>query len=214
MEKIKDIATDLIDIGLKISIDTDIVKEIPILGTLNKVLSAYKEIKDVLLKQRLLDFFNELESLSKEEKENFSKKIKSDTDYNRIHFTIISIIDNIDEDGKEKIHGRLFKALIKGDITLDEFKMLSVIVNKSFLIDMTNFINYYTYNKEGSHHLDEYRYNRLMSNGLLNIKNVDLHRQELKDKYARRNSSSNSRYDNKLNYELSNLGHKLINSFK
>jgi len=139
----KDILTDMGEITLDSIVDNESINQIPIIGTLRSIYKISNSVSDYLFIQKLLKFFNELGSISDEQKESMKSRIQSDIKYrDRVGDHLLEIIDKIDDTEKPKLIAVLFRAYIDEKIDLQKFFKYSQIINRSFLPDLFNLKRY------------------------------------------------------------------------
>ena len=128
------LVSDLSEITLDKFITNDTLKDIPILGSITKILSIGNTINDRIFTNKLIHFLNELKNLDKDFILKEIQFIDDSKKYqHKVGEKILEIISRIDSDEKPKIIGRLFKSYLLKKIKYDEFLKLAYIVERIFL---------------------------------------------------------------------------------
>lgn len=133
---IREIAPDLLELGIDQFFKEGILKEIPILGTMIKVVKFTQDIIDLANQKKILKFLLELKEIPQKKKEAFLEKLENNDSYKGIGETITLVLCRLDESNKAQIIGKLYKATIAEEIELNDFLRLVFIVEKAFLNDL------------------------------------------------------------------------------
>lgn len=132
-----EMTSELIEIPLDNFISDENVKDIPVVGTIAKILNIGFSISDKIFIKKLTRFLNELNGLDKSFIMKEIKYIDDSKKYNyKIGEKLLEIIERIDSDGKPEIIGRLFKNFLSKELTQYEFLKLADIVEKTFYYDL------------------------------------------------------------------------------
>lgn len=119
----------------------EILPEIPIIKSLYAVVKASRGISDILLAKKVIRFLLQLQTISQEEREEFLSKLNSD-DRERILGNLMLVLQRHETLQKSEIQGRLFAALIKGELKKQEYLLLThatSMVNPQALPDLAKF---------------------------------------------------------------------------
>ncbi|WP_333851931.1 hypothetical protein [Epilithonimonas sp.] len=128
------LVSDLSEISLDKFITNDTLKDIPILGSITKILSIGNTINDRIFTNKLIHFLNELKDLDKDFILKEIQFIDDSKEYqHKVGEKLLEIISRVDSDEKPKIIGRLFNNFLLKRISYSEFLKLTYIVEKTFL---------------------------------------------------------------------------------
>jgi len=133
----RDTVVDWAEVGLDRILDNEAVKELPVVKTILAVRKGILGLKGSHLVQKIIRFLKRLEDVSEDEKKAFLEKLATDEKYTtQVMDNLLLLLDRLDDADKATIVGELFKSLIRGSLTVDEFKKLSSIVEKAFISDL------------------------------------------------------------------------------
>ncbi|UFH32636.1 hypothetical protein LNP04_02670 [Chryseobacterium sp. C-71] len=131
------LASDIAEISLDSFTDDGIIKDVPIIGTIIKLLNIGNTISDRIFTDKLIHFLKEIDNL---DQEFILKEIRyiddSGNHTRKVGEKILEIINRIDSDGKPQIIGRLFRNFINKQFSYFDFLKLADIVEKSFYYDL------------------------------------------------------------------------------
>ncbi|WP_445430501.1 hypothetical protein [Chryseobacterium indoltheticum] len=129
--------SDFVEISLDSLAKDDIIKDIPMIGTISKLLSIGNTINDRLFTKKLFHFLKELENINQDLILKEIQYIDDSKEYNqKVGEKLFEIITRIDSDEKPKIIGRLFRNFIDKKISYLVFLKLTNIVEKAFYHDL------------------------------------------------------------------------------
>ncbi|KIC62883.1 hypothetical protein [Chryseobacterium taiwanense] len=131
------LASDLSEVVLDSFIDNEILKDIPMIGTISKLLSLGTTINDRLFTKKLLHFLRELENIDQNLILKEIQYIDDSKKYNqKVGEKILEVINRVDSDDKPKVIGKLFRNFLLKKITYFEFLRLSHIIENVFILDL------------------------------------------------------------------------------
>lgn len=170
--KLSDINIDLSEGILDSIIESELLKQIPIIKILISILEISDSLRQRSFYKKIYKFLYELDKVSKEEKDKFIKYLESKGDKKRVYDNILLILDRFDDETKSTISGKLFKSLIERNIDITMFFRLMNIVEKIYIGDL-DLLNkrYSQFDKfdfeESSLYENEYVKENLANHGLL-----------------------------------------------
>jgi len=130
----KDIASGLLEIGIDQLLDNGLLKEIPIVSTLSKSYDLVSSIRDRIFIQKLIAFLLSADTITDEDKFRFYNSIGKTKD-DKIGEKILFAIEKVESIEKSMMIGRLFKSLVLGLITREEFDKSVFAITQIFLGD-------------------------------------------------------------------------------
>lgn len=123
-------------------VTTDVLKDLPVVGGVLGIFKAFKKYKNESFKARLVKFLDETGELSRKEIEFFLEaSAKGDNPILIEH--LIELIERADSEEKAKIIGVIFRRLVKGKISRDQFTDQVRFANQIYLIDIFHFMHGY-----------------------------------------------------------------------
>ncbi|MGF1788886.1 hypothetical protein L4D00_24170 [Photobacterium swingsii] len=129
----KDAADALIDLGEVVVdsfVDSDILSDIPILGTLAKLKNVGVSVSDYFFVKKLQKFIFALSSVSDSERNDFFTRMSSDTELqSRVNDNLMLLINATDDIDKPKLLGQIFASYIRHRISYEKFMKYSTSVN-------------------------------------------------------------------------------------
>ena len=162
-ENLEEILVDYTEIALDSILSEDILKDIPIIGTLVKSAKIIAGIQDKIFITKLYSFLTRIADIPSEERIKMIEKIDSSSEYNlKVGSKLIVLLDKLDDIEKAEVLGNLFKSFLKSKIDYSVFLRLATILNKVFLPDLIKL-------KNGTHLSNESK-NHLYSVGLMDVK--------------------------------------------
>ena len=111
-----------------------LLKEIPILKYLCIGKNLINIIKEYFFVKKIVDFLNEISTISVEERKIFFEKMQKDQE--SFGENVLLIIDRIDSIEKSLIIAKLFKALVEDEIEIDLFYRFCNVVEKVYIEDI------------------------------------------------------------------------------
>lgn len=135
---VESIGTGLFEVIIDQFATDGIVKDIPFAGTILGLVNASRSLKDQLFEKKLRAFLEELEfsSTTAQERNLALQKLKSEEHKIKVGEKLLYILEASEDHIMAGMVGKLFNALIKGDLTYDEFLKASSIINRSNSIQL------------------------------------------------------------------------------
>jgi hypothetical protein len=123
----------ILELGIDAFSKDGLVKDIPVVGILAKGYNVVQKIKLIAYVKKVGKFFNELKDIPVAEREKFITQI--DKNYKRLFDAIHIQIARLNDEEKARLIGKLFKAAIREEIKIDDFKRYSNMIESVFLPD-------------------------------------------------------------------------------
>lgn len=165
-----DVGIDFLELGIDSVLQDGLLREIPIVGTIVRMCRFAQNVHDRNLLRQTLVFINEFNSgnISAEKIEKHREKLKQnpklmEEELGRVLILLSNNIDII----KSKFEAKFYAALTAEQIPWDEFCELCDITNRLFISDIANLKEAYTNNGVTEQMPISYKYDRLISVGLL-----------------------------------------------
>lgn len=192
-ENFKGLVTDINEVFLDSFLESGIIKDIPILGLVSKVINIGNTIQERLYTKKLLTFLKQLEDTKPEDREKEINKIDENKNYKtKVGEKLLYIINEADDCEKAEYIGVLFKLFLEQTLSYVDFIRCVNCINKTNIIDLNFFIK-------------ETFIERYINSNIENYLNTGLITQEYKD-------PMNENYKkNLINYERANIKYNISN---
>lgn len=119
---LKDIIIDAAELGLDAITDSEIVDDVPVIGTLYKLFKTGVTIRDRRFMKNILLFLINLKDIDEERRMIFIEKHYQNADQSdNIGEKILYILDKLNDLGQVEILSLFFRKYIEGEIDLDTF---------------------------------------------------------------------------------------------
>jgi hypothetical protein len=137
----QDVISNLGETTLDNLLDSGILKDIPVLGTIVGLTRSTMTIQDKLFTKKLISFLFELKATSSEDRKKQIQKIENDTNYKtKVGERLLYIIDKCEDSEKATYIGKLFQSFIEEKIDYDDFLRASRCIEQTHLEDLKRFI--------------------------------------------------------------------------
>jgi hypothetical protein len=140
-ETSRDLSVDFLEVGLDLITDNELLREIPILGSLVKIAIIKNSISEKLLLKKLDLFLNEFDKQAGSKKSDLLKKLDLPEEKQKIGENLLLLIDKFDEFEKPQILAKIFVSYLSANITQLEFFRMGRAVNIAFIADLKNIVS-------------------------------------------------------------------------
>lgn len=121
--------------------ESEILKNIPIVGTAIKLIKASSDIRDRIFAAKISRFLISINSVSDEAKTRIKTKVANNPDEARkIGETILLIIEHISDLDKAEMIAKIFLSYIYGYLTPNEFRRISEAIDQAFIDDLRRLV--------------------------------------------------------------------------
>lgn len=165
---LKDLSADLGEVALDSFIQNDVVKDIPIIGSLLKLYRTSLGIKEYLFAKKVYKFLFELQDIPLETRQDFVNKIEAEDNTHKVGESLIILLDKLDDMSKPGMVGKAFKALLLDEINYYTYKRIAHIINSAFIEDLIDLKEIYT--PVHKYHVDTPALDSLVGLGLMGAK--------------------------------------------
>ncbi len=122
---IAELTADFSEVALDAALESGVLKDIPIFGSLVKAFDVKRSITDYLYTKKLYVFLQELSKVSESERKSFVKKLVQENEQLRVGEKLLFLIDELDEIEKSRLLAKAFAALIEEQLIRKEFDILA-----------------------------------------------------------------------------------------
>jgi len=126
-DEIMSLVADFGEFTLDYFIEDNIIKDLPIIGSVFSIIKVSVDIRDRIFVEKLKRF---IENIDKNQK--WREKFSDDEECNKISKQLLYIVNSCDDDNKLKLIGMAFNYLVNGEISRDEYFYTVNIISKSF----------------------------------------------------------------------------------
>lgn len=191
----KDLMTDINEAFLDSFLKDGIVKDVPILGLVSKVINIGNTIQERLYTKKLLTFLKQLENTHVENREKEINKIDESKEYQtKVGEKILYIINEADDCEKAKYIGILFSHFLQGLLLYEDFIRCVNCINKTNIVDLNFFIK--------KSFIESY-----INSNIENYLNTGLITQQYNDPLDKKHKNNLLSYEKaQIKYYVSNIG--------
>lgn len=162
---LQNVAVSAGELALDSLLDEGLLRDVPILGTLVKVISASATIADRLFLKKLLTFLLKLQDVSPEERARVIADIDNSKEYRtKVGEKLLYIVDTCEDSEIAELVGRVFKYFLQGQINYAEFLKTASVLQRLNIPDF----KWFTKARE-SHYFDLSDTGDLMHTGLFEL---------------------------------------------
>ncbi|MDO1514587.1 hypothetical protein Q2T41_18185 [Maribacter confluentis] len=201
-EALTELTPELLESGLDLITESDVLKDIPVFGIGFKGYSLYKKITESFFTKKLLKFLIELNEIPLSDRENFINELESKNETNKAGEKLLITLNRLNDDEKATIIGKLFKKTIIGKLEYKDFNRLTYIIDNAYIEDLKLL--------ENNYHLgyisDDIKSN-LHQIGLIKQSISDVKRQK---QFQIRVGGNGDDVQPKLIYKINDIGSKFI----
>ncbi len=124
------------EIALDAAIDPSLLKDIPVAGTLVSVGNIAFTIKDRIFLKKVGRFLNSIQDIPQAQVDAFLADLEQQGIKEKVGEKLLLLLDKQEELDKAMWLGILFSAYVRGEISRDDFDLLSHAVTAAFLGDL------------------------------------------------------------------------------
>jgi len=137
---LQDTVASLGEIALDAALDSSVLRDIPVIGSILGIGRAAITIKDRLFLNKLRYLLYEIESIPSHERQKMIDHINQSGDFRvTVGEKILYIVDRCEDHQAAGIIGKLFSAFLKGELNYSDFLSLSATVDRMMYTDLIDF---------------------------------------------------------------------------
>ncbi len=134
---ITEITPDVVEIILDSFLEDGLLKDVPIVRTCINLIKTSQHIRDKFLLKKLVYFFKEIEKIPQEEKDAFFERVtKNGKSFELIGEVCMHYLDRYDHKDKARIIGKLMRACVNNQLTIEQYLRLIQIIDKAYISDL------------------------------------------------------------------------------
>ena len=140
-ENLLDISSDIVEAIIDSNLEDGILKDIPFIGSIINLNKGFLSIQDRIFTKKMLNFLYQLKDIPEDKRIKAIEKIDEDVEERiKVGEKIIYLIDKADDHIKAEFIGILFSEYVSENLSYEEFKKCSEIINKTYLDDLKWFL--------------------------------------------------------------------------
>jgi hypothetical protein len=142
--ELSEIIEDIGELGLDQALQDGILRDVPIVKWVLGIGKTAVAVRDYFLIRKIFRFFRSLSEVEPEERLKILGKIESDEEYQRrVGEIIVMLLDRYDHLDKAYLMAKVFCAYGREQISLDEFLRISTSIDRAFIIDLNDLLDYF-----------------------------------------------------------------------
>lgn len=143
--KLADVVFEAAEVALDEHLADGVLKELPIIGTVMKLVQASQSISEALFVNKLLRFLTELQGVPTEERRRLLEEYPDSSEKQKVlGENLLLALERLDDVEKPKILARLFTAYIRSEIDYMTFTRLARALERFNLALLPNLRWFYT----------------------------------------------------------------------
>lgn len=141
--------SDYAEAAIDAVVDTEILKDVPVVGTLMGIWEFRNKFKRKGFLKRVETFYQQVSELTLEDLKDFDESFESKEESELFVSDLIELMDRLENEQKALMVGGLFKRLIRSEISKDNFREASRVFERLDNISIFHFMhgyhNHHTY---------------------------------------------------------------------
>ncbi|QFS51018.1 hypothetical protein [Nostoc sphaeroides] len=137
-----ELTSDLSEIIIDATIESKILADIPIFGSLIKLSKIGSSVSNYLYSKKIYTFLKELSKIPEQQRKAFTQKLADENEQVKIGERLLLLIDKLDEIDKSKLLAKTLGAFIQEKITKREFNLISQAIlqlNTEYIEELVHF---------------------------------------------------------------------------
>ena len=135
--ELRSLAPDLAELPLDSALPPGLLRDIPVLRTLDAVLKTTRSIRDYIFVRKLVAFLSALADVAQDRRRAMIDQLETDQQFGRrVGEKIIVILDHLDSIEKATLVGRAFRAYCEGHISIETLQRLNFAIDRIMLLDL------------------------------------------------------------------------------
>lgn len=201
-EAISELTSEVLESGLNLITDSELLKDIPVFGIGFKSYNLYQKITEYFFIKKILKFLFELKEIPLSDRIKFINKLETKDKTSKAGEKLLITLNRLNDDEKSTFIGRLFKRTIIGELEYQDFNRLTHIIDSAYIEDLKLLNNNYhlgSINEDIMSHLHQI--------GLIKQSISNVHRQ--RQRQIRLGGREDDIQPN-LVYEINDIGRKFV----
>ena len=146
---LKELSTDLTEAVIDQAFGDGLAKDIPILGSLSKLKTAFGTVRDHIFTKKVAYFLLALSKVAEQKRVAFLTSIAARGEERRVGETLLLLIDRLDNYDRAELLAKVFAAFINERLSMDEFRRLARVVEQLPAGSIGTLRAFYSPNRQG-----------------------------------------------------------------
>jgi hypothetical protein len=146
---LRDALADVAEIGLDQLLEEGPLRDIPVLGTLLRLRSAWGGVRDYIFARKVTRFLISVGEIPLDERERFIAKVEQQGNRRQLGDTLLLLLDRLDDLEKPEVLARLFAAYVRGRYDFPTFRRLSMALERISLVSLPALRSFYSSDRQG-----------------------------------------------------------------
>lgn len=166
--ELEGLTTDFSEIALdQLFNANEILTDVPIVGTIVRIVKIGFSVRDVLLLRKLGKFLWHLRDVPLKKRIELIEKLKQDSEYRvDVGYKIMLLLDRADDLEKPEIIANAFKAYLEENITYSQLQRMNFAIDHLYIGDIKEFERFY---QNPEHSMQESTHKNLELCGFVNL---------------------------------------------
>jgi hypothetical protein len=131
---LKDLIAEVADVGLESLMNSDLLGDVPVVGTLFKLIGVAGGVRDALFARKLIRFIETVASGGYADRQRILEELDSDENKKRkAGEALLLYLDRMDDVDKATLLANAYMARLRRDISLTQFHALAAVINRIML---------------------------------------------------------------------------------
>ena len=153
--ELRSLAPDLAELPLDSVLPPGVLRDIPILRTLDAIWKTSRTVRDHIFARKLLKFLRTLADIPPDCRRTMVEKLEADEQFGkRVGEQIIVLLDRLDDIEKATLIGRAFKAYCEGHFNAETLQRLNFAIDRVMLPDLAR-LDDFRHKRRGSYHAEQ-----------------------------------------------------------
>lgn len=135
--ELKDLCIDYLEVGIDSMLESGALKDLPFVSTLVTIPETWLKIREKKFAKTIITFLDEIRVLTQNERMKVVDAIAAEKEgVDNVGSVILTRLEELDDEEKPRLVGKLFVACAKGSIDTKQFFRLSSIISKTYIDDI------------------------------------------------------------------------------
>lgn len=153
--ELRSIAPDLAELPLDSLLPPGLLRDIPVLRSLDALWRTSRTVRDHIFARKLLQFLRTLADVPPERRRAMIERLEADEQFGkRVGEQVIVLLDHLDSIEKATLIGRAFKAYCDGHISAETLHRVNFAIDRIMLVDLARLADFRN-KRRSSYHADQ-----------------------------------------------------------
>jgi hypothetical protein len=153
--ELRSLAPDLVELPFDSALPPGIVRDIPILRTLDAIWRTTRTVRDYIFAHKILKFLGALADIPPDRRRAMIERLEVDEQFGkRIGEQVIVLLDHLDSIEKATLIGRAFRAYCEGHFNAETLQRVNFAIDRVMLLDLARLADF-RHKRRGSYHAEQ-----------------------------------------------------------